>query len=122
MALEDGFERAGIVLGSVVLVPLPMLLLADALVGADHSSWFWPTLVLAGLLVGVAIAREWIPIDYRDLWYVSVVGAVLTGLVWFELGLLTPSAQPVYSTVTWALSLGVAAVLSRVRLGRLLPD
>lgn len=123
MSLPDRFERVGIVAGSTLVLAIPTSLLTNVFYGLDMAYplivvWFVP-----GFVVGVLIALGSVPFEYRDVWYVGVVGGVLAsvGLGTLEVSISTPTDRPLLAGVTIAVSLAAALGLSRLRLGRFLP-
>lgn len=122
MALADRFEQAGVLIGAVVVVPIPVGLLLNAFYGTAVPAWSGAVLVGSALLVGWLVATGRAPITYRELWYVGVIGGTGAMAVWFALGLRTPTSRPALALGTWALALLAADGLARLHLGRLLPN
>lgn len=120
--LADGFERAGIVLGSVIVVPIPLGLLLNVLVGTAVPAWAGAGVLGTALLVGGLVATDRLPITYRELWYVSVVGGVGAMGAWFALGITTPADRLALALGVWVLALVLADGLARLHLGRFLPS
>lgn len=121
MSLADRFEQVGILVGAVVVVPIPVGLLLNAVYGTAVPAWTGALLVGSALLAGGLVATDRVPVTYRELWYVGVVGGVGAMALWFALGITTPTTRPALALGTWVLALLAADGLARLRLGRLLP-
>jgi hypothetical protein len=78
VSLPDQLERAGIVLGSILMVSLPASLVLSLVTGTSTPWWSALLLVIPGFVVGWAIATERAPFDYDSLWFVCFVGYVGT--------------------------------------------
>lgn len=121
MSIPDQFEQVGIVIGSMIVLGLPTSLMTNVLYGPDMAYpligiWFVP-----GFVIGVLIATGGVPFEYRDVWYVGVVGWVLALLGLTVLGIPMPTDRSLIAVVTIAVALAAALGLSRLRLGRFLP-
>jgi hypothetical protein len=103
VSLPDQLERAGIVLGSILMVSLPASLVLSVVTGTSTPWWSALLLVIPGFVVGWAIATERAPFDYDSLWFVCFVGYVGTVAAVAALGLEATEGDG-------RLMLGVAAV------------
>ncbi len=120
MSLPDRFEQVGIVIGSTLVLALPTSLLTNVLYGLDMvypliGIWFLP-----GLVVGVLIATGRVALEYRDVWYVGVVGSVLATVGLGILGIPVPTDRSLIAVVMIAVALAASFGLSRLRLRRFL--
>ena len=116
MALPDRFEQAGIVVGSVLLVGLPVSALVSALYGLSIPPWqaalVW---FLPGLVVGVPLAMGRLPVTYHQLWVLTLTSWLLAFGGWTALGLSLPASDPVLAVGVWLLAVLVGALLAWLR-------
>lgn len=115
MSLADSFERAGVVVGSMLLVALPLSLVLQAFVGASFPWWSLLVLLGPGFVVGWGIAFEHVGFDYDTLWFVCVAGYFLATIALGALDWMPPEADPLPVVAVLVASLGVAAAVDYVR-------
>ncbi|SEW18503.1 hypothetical protein [Halobacterium jilantaiense] len=78
MSLADSLERAGVVVGTMVLSALPGSILVTA-VDSRGTPWWGPLVVLApAFVLGWALAHDRPSFDYDDVWFVCLLGYLLT--------------------------------------------
>jgi hypothetical protein len=78
VSLADTLERAGIVVGTMVLSALPGSILLTA-VDSQSTPWWGPLVVLApAFALGWALAYDRPSFDYDDVWFVCLLGYILT--------------------------------------------
>jgi len=78
VSLADTLERAGIVAGTMVLAALPGSILLTA-VDSQTTPWWGPLVVLApAFALGWALAHDRPSFDYDDVWFVCLLGYLLT--------------------------------------------
>jgi len=78
VSLVDSLERAGIVVGTMVLSALPGSILLTA-VDSQGTPWWGPLVVLApAFVLGWALAHDRPSFDYDDVWFVCLLGYLLT--------------------------------------------
>lgn len=87
MSLPDQLERAGIVLGSILMVSLPASIVLSVLTGTSTPWWSTLLLVIPGFVVGWTVATERSPFDYDSLWFVCIAGYLGTLAAVAALGL-----------------------------------
>ena len=115
MSLPDTLERAGIVLGSVLMVALPASVLLNAISGVG-TPWWGPLVLLApGFVVGWAVADEWVSFDYDAVWFVCFFGYVLAVAALSLLDLEPVSEHRTAALAVSAAAFVVAAVVDHYR-------
>jgi|GEM_PF-2890003 len=118
MALPDTFERAGVVVGSALLVALPMTAVLAMLVPEAATLPVWQVALAQlgpGVVVGLAVAAGWLPITYHGLWVWSLLSAFGTYAAWGLLDVAVPSQQPAVAIPAMALVVVLAATLTAWR-------
>lgn len=123
MALPDLFEDVGIVVGSMILLALPVSVLGTALAGLDLDPriavvvWFTP-----GLIVGALIVSGWVSIGYQQLWVFALASWFMTVLGWIAAGLSFPPTDTTTAVLLWGVGLVIGAYLAYIRPIRQLRD
>lgn len=116
MALPDRFEQAGIVVGSTILLALPMSELSAALVGYSiQPLWLFVILLVPGAIVGLLLATGYLPVAYSQVWAFSVAGWLLTYAGWALTGLSVPPQDQALGVLIWVVALCLAGGLVRLR-------
>lgn len=115
MSLPDQLERAGIVLGSILLVALPVALVLQVVVGPEPRWWSALVLLAPGFVVGWAVATEQAPFDYDSLWFVCFAGYVISLVVLASLNLEVTGADGGLSLGVVATAFVAAAVVNAFR-------
>lgn len=116
MALPDRFEEVGIVVGSMLLLALPVSMLVTALVGLDLDPriavvvWFTP-----GLVIGVLIVKGWLSIDFQQVWLFALASWFMTVLGWVAMGLSFPPSDSTTAVLLWGVGIGIGAYLAYIR-------
>lgn len=116
MDLPDRFEQVGIVVGSVIVVTLPVSALVTALYGTAAGSWepmlFW---LIPGLVVGLLVANGSLPVSFDEIWSFSLSSWLLTLAGWAALGLSTPVNDRSTAVLVWGLAIAVGTLVAWVR-------
>ena len=113
MALPDQLERFGIVVGSALLLWLPMNALHSAI-----APWSSPGLAaglffVPGLVVGILVATDRIAVTYHQVWLFSILAWLLsTAGVLTVVGVWNPSPETPVALAAWVLALGLAALIA----------
>lgn len=116
MNLPDRFEQAGILLGSMFLVGLPVSALVGAVYGFSVPLWLVPLVwFLPGLVVGIPLAMGRLPITYHQVWVFSLSSWLLSFAGWAALGLAFPTSNHPLALLVWAGAVGVGALIAWVR-------
>lgn len=116
MAFPDRFEQVGILLGSLLLVGLPVSALVGALYGLSYPSWLAVAVwVLPGVIVGIPLALGKLPVTYHQVWVITLSGWVLAVLGWGALGLGIPAANKSLAAIVWILAILVGGVIAWLR-------
>jgi hypothetical protein len=115
VSLPDQLERAGIVLGSILMVSLPASLVLSVLTGTSTPWWSALLLVIPGFVVGWAIATERAPFDYDSLWFVCFAGYVGTLAAVAALGFEAAQGDGGPTLAVGAVAFLAAGVVDRLR-------
>lgn len=104
MALPDRFEQVGILIGSILLVGLPVSALVSGAYGFTIQPWaaalVW---FLSGVVVGVPLAMGWLPVTYHQVWVITVSSWLLAFVGWTALGLPLPASDTALAVAVWVL-------------------
>ncbi|MCO8246835.1 MULTISPECIES: hypothetical protein [unclassified Haladaptatus] len=111
MSLPHRLEQVGIVVGSVIMLPLPFIALLDLFIVSPH--WVGTFLVcIPGLVVGVLVALDLLPVSYGQVWLFSLASSVAIGVLWAGLEIsLTPANRPT-ALATWVIALAIGAFVA----------
>lgn len=116
MALPEQFEQGGILIGSIFLVGLPVSALVTGVYGFTIQSW---TVVLVwflpGLVVGIPLAKGWLPVTYHQVWVVTVSGWLFTFAGWVVFGLSLPASDTVLAVAIWILAILLGGLIAWIR-------
>jgi hypothetical protein len=115
VSLADQFERAGVVVGAVLLVALPLSLALAALVGPQPPWWQLLAVLGPGFVVGWAAATDSLPVSYDSVWFVCFLGYALAVVSIRVLGLSPVSEHTESVLAVLAASYAVAIVVDYVR-------
>lgn len=116
MALPDRFEQAGIIVGSAILLALPMSELSAALVGYSiQPFWLSVILLVPGVITGLLLVTGHLPISYSQVWAFSLTGWILTYIGWALTGLSVPPTDQTLGVLIWVVALCLAGVLIWMR-------
>jgi len=115
VSLADQFEHAGIVVGAVLLVALPLSLAVDALFGPEPPWWRLLVVLGPGFAVGWAAAADDLPVAYGSVWFVCFAGYVLSVVTVRLFGLMPVSDHTVSVLVVLAASFAVAVAADLYR-------
>jgi hypothetical protein len=115
VSLADQFERAGVVVGAVLLVALPVSLALQAVVGPQTPWWRLLVVLGPGFVVGWAAAADDRPVSYGGVWFVCFLGYLLAVVAVRLLDLVPVSEHTGSVLAVLAASFAVATVADRVR-------
>jgi hypothetical protein len=113
-SIFDWIRKFAIVVGSALLVALPMSQLASIFMSQsfNHSNALFPVLFVPGVVVGLLVAFDRIPEIHNRVWQISFVGWVLTAALWKGMGIrLAKSMDIVPPLLAWIVGFGVAALI-----------
>lgn len=114
MALPDTFERAGIVLGAVLLGAIVVAPVAGVVLAPTDPLWK-TTLVfcLPGAVVGWLVATERVPVSYTQFWRFALVAGIGSIALYAAAGLDTsPVRDATAAVVLWAVALAAGVVVA----------
>lgn len=115
MALPDTFDRAGVVLGSALLVSLPVSSLVAVLAPDLYTLATLPAIALwfgPGAVVGTLVAFERLPATYREVWLFSVLAWLVTFGLWQAFGGTIPPDQAFVGLAAWIAAVVFAALVT----------
>lgn len=116
MNLPDRFEQAGVLLGSMFLVGLPVSALVGAIYGFSLPLWLVPIVwFLPGLVVGIPLAMGRLPVTYHQVWVLTLSGWLLALAGWAALGLSIPSSDPSLAVAVWVVAMVLGMLVARAR-------
>ena len=116
MALSDRFEQAGIIVGSAILLALPMSELTAVLVGYSiQPLWLFVFVLIPGIITGLLLATDHLSISYSQLWAFSLIGWLLTSIGWGLIGLSVPPADQTFGFLIWVVALCQAGIVVWMR-------
>lgn len=121
MTLPDTFERAGVVVGSALMVALPMVAVLAVLVPDAAALPLWQVALAQlgpGVAVGLLVAAGWLPVTYRGVWLWSLLVAFGAYAAWWAVGVDVPSQQPAVS-LAWLVAVALLAAVVTASRGRL---
>lgn len=116
MALPDRFEQVGIVVGSAVMLALPVGELSTVLTGMPATAWWLQLLWLVpGFLVGLALVAGALPVTYSQVWAFSLLSWILTFVGWGVAGVGDASTNRQLGFGIWFVAVLVGAGLAWIR-------
>ncbi|WP_336035525.1 hypothetical protein [Halobacterium yunchengense] len=115
MSLADSFERAGVVVGAVLLVALPVSLALEAVVGSATPWWRLLVVLGPGFAVGWAAASDEPPVSYESVWFVCFLGYLLSVLAIRVFDLVPVGDHTGSVLAAMAAAFAVAVVADRYR-------
>jgi hypothetical protein len=112
-SLPDRLERVGVVVGTKLLLSLPMGVVGSLLLAVGWPAWTVAIPVLVpGVVVGVLAATGRIPVSYGQIWSFSLTSWFVTLLVLQAAGLNYLGADQPTVLGGWAVGLLVGAVVA----------
>lgn len=117
MALPDTLERAGIVLGSVVMLGIPVSFLAQVLVPLDTTP-FWVVATfqfVPAAAIGVLVAYGRLPVTYDEVWRFGIAFWAVAVALGAGLGLNVTGGATGPALRVWLLAVAVAGVVATYR-------
>ncbi|WP_266079032.1 hypothetical protein [Haladaptatus caseinilyticus] len=112
MSLPRRLEQLGIVLGSVLMLSLPITVLTPLLV---ETPKLWQTALLVyspGLAVGVLIALDKFPVSYHQVWVFSIVSWLATVALWMVFDVESVTTNQPTAIGTWLVALFVGTLVA----------
>lgn len=123
MALSDRFEQVGIIIGSAILLALPTSELTAVLVGYSFQPlWMFVLWLVPGIINGLLLATDHLPLSYSQLWAFSLAGWIFTYIGWALAGLSVPPTNQTLGFLIWVVALCLAGVLVWMRLSSSVRD
>lgn len=112
MSLPRRLEQVGIVLGSVLMLSLPLTVFTP-LLADDPASWQTVLLVyFPGLVVGVLVALDKLPVSYQQVWAFGIVSWIATVVLWTVFDVESVTADQSTAVVTWVAALLVGVLVA----------
>lgn len=96
MALPDTLERVGIVVGSALMGMLPTGTLYLAVLPDFTALSSWPAMAawyLPGVVVGVLVALDRLPVTYEEFWLFCLLSWLLSFGLWAAFGGSAPPTE-----------------------------
>jgi hypothetical protein len=112
MSLPRRLERIGIVVGSILMLSLPLSVFTPLLV---ESPALWQVALLwclPGLVVGVLVATDRLPVSYQQVWAFGIVSWIATVVLWMVFGVESVTANQSTAIGTWLIALLVGALVA----------
>ncbi|WP_231190433.1 hypothetical protein [Haladaptatus sp. DYF46] len=110
-------ERVGIIIGCIITVSLPASLIT-ALFLSNPPLWqiaiAW---ILPGVIVGVFLANDALPVTYDETWSFGVLSWICTLLLWKLIQVNIGNISADQTTAVWTTIVGlvIAALITWVR-------
>lgn len=117
MGTATAAERIGIVLGCIIIVSLPAGLITSIFL-SDPAFWqLFIAWVVPGVLVGVLLAYNKLPVSYHELWFFGMLSWILTLLLWNQFQVDFGNVAADQNTAIWTMVVGVviAALVTWLR-------
>ncbi|GAA0224223.1 hypothetical protein ACFFQF_09450 [Haladaptatus pallidirubidus] len=114
MSLPRRLEQVGIVLGSVLMLSLPLSVFTPFT--AENPALWQITLLwyVPGLVVGTLIAIDKFPISYQQVWAFGIVSWLATVALWMIFDVQSVTANQSTAIGTWLVALLVGALVAWV--------
>ncbi|SIR52614.1 hypothetical protein SAMN05421858_2647 [Haladaptatus litoreus] len=112
MSLPRRLEQVGIVVGSVLMLSLPLTVFTPFLV---ESPQLWQTTLLVYLpsfVVGTLIALGKFPVSYQQVWAFGIVSWLSTVALWMIFDVQSVTADQQTAIGTWLVALLVGALVA----------
>ncbi|MGA9403110.1 hypothetical protein [Haladaptatus sp.] len=107
MSLPRRLEQVGIVVGSVLMLTLPVGFLWIFFSG---PGWLDNLLIyVPGLVVGVLVALDILPVSYGQVWLFGIISWLATYFLWWILGAVDITKDQPMLLGAWVLALLVGA-------------
>ncbi|WP_049969370.1 hypothetical protein [Haladaptatus cibarius] len=114
MSLPRRLEQVGIVLGSMLMLSLPLTAFTPFLV---ETPQLWQTTLLVylpGFVVGTLIAIDKFPVSYQQVWAFGIVSWLATVALWVVFDVQSVTADQQTAIGTWVVGLLVGALVAWV--------
>lgn len=112
MSLPDRFEQVGIVVGSMLMLSLPLTVFTPLLT-ENPQPWQTALLVYApGLVVGVLVALDKLPVSYQQVWVFGIASWLATVVLWAVFGVESIIADQQTAIGTWLVALLVGVLVA----------
>ena len=118
MSLPDRLEQVGIVVGSVLMVPLPLFPIVSTLAGIQSPWWATLAPLVPGFVVGWLVATDRVGFGFQSVWFVSLAGWLFAFFALFALDVQPSDGHAMTVIAVVVVSLVVAAGFDRVRQAR----
>lgn len=116
MTLPVRFEQAGILLGSIILVGLPVSALVSAVYGlATQPEVMGLVWILPGFAIGILLIKEKLSVTYHQVWVITLSSWLLAMIGWTALGLSIPAANTALAIIVWILAVLLGILIARLR-------
>lgn len=117
MALPDTLERAGVVVGSVVMLGVPLGVLGIVLFPpAEDPAWMAAAVQLVpAAAVGLLVAYDRLPLRYGEVWRFGIAFWVVAIALGAGLSVNVAGDATGPALRVWALAVAVAAVVATYR-------
>ncbi len=114
MTLPRRLEQVGIVVGSILMLSLPISVFTP-LIAENITSWQTALLWLVpGLVVGVLVALDKFPASYHQVWAFCIASWLATIVLWAIFGVESVTADQSTALGTWFVALLVGALIAWV--------
>ncbi|MCF2164462.1 MULTISPECIES: hypothetical protein [Halobacterium] len=115
MELAEYFERAGIVVGSMLMVSLPASLVLWVVTGPATPWWETVAQLAPGFVIGWWVAVGRAPVEYATVWFTSLFGYLLASAVMAALNVRPVGANRVWALIAVIGSLAVVGLVDHYR-------
>lgn len=108
MSFPRRLEQIGIVVGSVLMVSLPLTVFTPIL-ARNPSLWQVALLYSPGVLIGLLVALDKFPASYQQVWLFGIVSWLAVAVLWFVFGVEGILTHQPTAIGTWLVALLVSA-------------
>lgn len=117
MALPDTLERVGVVVGSVVMLGIPLGILGFVLFPPDDNPVWMAAVVqlVPAVAVGLLVAYERLPLRYAEVWRFGIAFWVVAAGLGVGVGVNVTGGGTGAALRVWLLAVAIAAVLATYR-------